>query len=549
MRKILLFSLMAVMLVPAVLGQMTATIGDTSCLTETNYLPWYHYWWYSEAQYGIPASELAALGNAPATITKIGWYSCENPPSADFSLNVYIDQVPGTYDLSLLAGNPYGNTNEVAANKSSFTVSGNIHSLTLDTPIVYTPGNVLIITVCDTADYCGSYNHNWAANYYYGNGFTRYSDSVSYDCNMLTNDGGNSNTSNVWSTTWFEFTSSAASYNLTMFAPGGTGTGTVQPTPGVHSYLDGALVNITATPTGTSLFDYWELDGAFYSNDENESVLMNANHTVQAFFKPFSALALPFYEDFTGVATGAIPANWDTNYTNWGASSSSMAGGTAPEMEFSWSPSVTDANRLITPKLDATSVSNVMLTFKHYVNDYNGDYMLRVQTSTDEGSTWQDRWSEPGGPLSGEVMVSLNAVAGQEFQLAFVFDGDSYNINYWYIDDIYVGVPPTMWELDMLNPVGQGGVIPGVGLHDMIVDGTEITLAAIPSSTWYAFDIFEDFSFAFDPMTPGISNFIADMPTADFISALPAPGRMEIGMSRILPIHRICILSIRQPVI
>ena len=521
MRKILLFSLMAVMLIPAALGQMTATIGSTASSPSSYQLPWNHYYGYSETQYGIPASDLTALGSYPATITKIGWHNYQDPPTSNYSLNVYIDQVSSAYDLSDLCTSQYANTNVAATGKLlTGGGAGTIYSLTLDTPFVYTPGNALIISVCDTtAGYQYPYS-TWSGNSFSGNGISRYSDSVVYDCNLATSDGGSTACTNMWMTTWFEFTSSASSYNLTMLTPGGAGTGTVAPAPGTYSYLEDAIVTISASPNVGYLFDYWELDGAFYSNDENESVLMNANHTVQGFFKPFAALALPFVEDFTGVATGDIPANWDRTYNNWGAVATSNAGGVSPEMRLYYSPWVYDQIKLITPKLDGTAATQIACSFKHYIDWWSNSFDLIVQTSIDNGATWQNRWFQTvTSDFGGEVIVNLDAVAGNEFQIAFVFDGDTDDLFYWYIDDIYVGAPPTMWELDMLNPVGQGGVIPGVGLHDMIVDGTEITLAAIPSSTWYAFDIFEDFSFAFDPMTPGISNFIADMPTADFISA------------------------------
>jgi len=149
-----------------------------------------------------------------------------------------------------------------------------------------------------------------------------------------------------------------------------------------------------------------------------------------------------FEEDFTGVAVGAIPAGWNKspNTTNWGAVASANAGGQSPEMRFNWSPSGVDVFRLSTPLIDAAAYDNILLTFKHNVNHFGDNYTLRVQTSTD-GTTWTDRWTIVNPPASipaETVDVSLNAVGGESFYLAWVFDGDSYNINYWYVDDIVV---------------------------------------------------------------------------------------------------------------
>ena len=96
MKKLLL--LMSIIMVPVAFGQLTTIIGDTTCETHTRYLPWWHDFNYSETQYGIPADECAVLGADPVLITKIGWYNCYNPPTTNYSLNVYIDQAPGFFD-------------------------------------------------------------------------------------------------------------------------------------------------------------------------------------------------------------------------------------------------------------------------------------------------------------------------------------------------------------------------------------------------------------------------------------------------------------------
>ncbi|MGB4098059.1 MAG: hypothetical protein WBM02_01455, partial [bacterium] len=439
MRKFLLFLLMAVMLIPAALGQMTATIGSTACSPTSYYIPWYHLYDYAETQYGIPASQMAALGASQVTITQLGWYCCGTLPTGNYSLRVYLSQVPSSFDLSTLCSNPINNiaNGTLVANNKILTGSGNIKSLVLDTPYTYTPGNHLIVTTCDTLSGWSS-SFAWAGNSMAGNGMYRYRDGTVYDCNASTADS-TGYCAAQWMTTWFTYTTAGTTHDLTMLAPGGTGAGTVSPAAGTWTYPDNYNAPISATANHGSEFDHWELDGALYSTSASTTVLMDANHTVQAFFRPFTALPLPFTEDFTGVASGQIPVNWDRTHTNWGASASNNAGGLSPEMMFNYSPSGTDMFRLITPRLDGTTASTIVCWFKHYVNHYTTPYTLRVQTSVDGGASWQDRWSMPGAGASGEVWVNLNDVVGDEFLLAFVFDGYSWNINYWYIDDVYVG--------------------------------------------------------------------------------------------------------------
>ncbi|MGB3975196.1 MAG: hypothetical protein WBM27_02140 [bacterium] len=518
MRKILLFMALVTVLAPVTLGQLTATVGSTACSPTSTYIPWYNLYDYSEAQYGIPAAQMAALGATQVTITQLGWYCCGTLPTGNYSLRVYLSQVPSSFDLSTLCSTSidnFANGTLVASNKI-LTGSGNIKSLVLDTPYTYTPGNHLIVTTCDTLSGWGS-TCAWAGNSMTGNGRYRYRDGTVYDCNMATNEGGTNGCANQWMTTWFTYTSAGPTCNLTMLAPGGTGAGTVSPAVGTHTYPQNNNTPISATSNFGSEFDRWELDGAFYSYSASTTVLMDVNHTVQAFFKPTTPLPLPFTEDFTGVPTGTIPVGWFRTHTNWGVGSSANAGGVAPEMVFSWS-SGTNAFRLITPKLNGQGLSHIDCIFKHYVNHYTTPYNLRVQTSTDNGATWQTRWSVPGASMSGEVTVDLDALIGQNFMVAFVFDGDAYNINYWYIDDIYIGPPPVYWDLDMLNPVGRGAVYPAVGLHDMIMDGTEQILGALPSEIWYAVDLYPNYynPFEFNPADYGTVTYLGTNSTPIF---------------------------------
>ncbi len=162
-----------------------------------------------------------------------------------------------------------------------------------------------------------------------------------------------------------------------------------------------------------------------------------------------------FFEDFSGVEEDAIPAGWMRTHTNWGVSNTNLAGGEAPEMRFNFSPSATDVFRLTTPLIDAGGFSQVAMAFKQHINHYSGTYSLKVQTSPD-GAVWTTHWehiakSDKTGDQDPEaanrnlpkeeieeIMVDLSMVDGETFYLSFVFDGYSWNINSWHIDDITV---------------------------------------------------------------------------------------------------------------
>jgi len=90
--------------------------------------------------------------------------------------------------------------------------------------------------------------------------------------------------------------------------------------------------------------------------------------------------------------------------------------------------------------MDAGGSSGLTVSFKHYVDHWDTPYTLKVQVSTDDGTTWADVWSiNPTGNIGPEpVTVDLSAYDGQAIQIAWVFGGNSFRIEYWYIDDIVV---------------------------------------------------------------------------------------------------------------
>ena len=152
-----------------------------------------------------------------------------------------------------------------------------------------------------------------------------------------------------------------------------------------------------------------------------------------------------FTEDFGG---GTFPpANWsiDSHSSNWGANTSNNAGGIAPEARFSWSPQFTGESRLICPPMDLTGVTDLKIEFKYMLDHYGGDYTIGVATRSGGGS-WNIvmEMVNPGGsiPATTEVITINNSdVGASDFQISWFFSGNSYNINYLYLDDCRLFTP------------------------------------------------------------------------------------------------------------
>ena len=154
-------------------------------------------------------------------------------------------------------------------------------------------------------------------------------------------------------------------------------------------------------------------------------------------------------ENFSSLTTGEIPTNWTRTHANWGAiaDSNSNTGGSSPEMRFRWNPTATGIFRLSACPIDTVGCATLEISFKHFLDHYDVPYTLHVQSSTD-GANWSDVWSvDPTGNIGPETINILldagDGVGSDTFYLAWTFEGDSYNVDYWYIDDILVRTPPT----------------------------------------------------------------------------------------------------------
>ena len=154
--------------------------------------------------------------------------------------------------------------------------------------------------------------------------------------------------------------------------------------------------------------------------------------------------AQPFLNvDFSG---GYPPAGWtvDTQVSNWSAVSSTNAGGTVPELRFNYSPTFNGTTRFISPVVNLSGQTTVTLQFKHKIDHYGGVYTVGVATRSNAGS-WNTVWSKvnPTGDVQAEEIVTINNsdVGSSSFQVCWFFTGNSYNIDFWYIDDIKLFVP------------------------------------------------------------------------------------------------------------
>lgn len=146
-------------------------------------------------------------------------------------------------------------------------------------------------------------------------------------------------------------------------------------------------------------------------------------------------------ESFDG---NSIPAGWSiagVGASNWLISSTNNAGGSANELQLYWDPQFNGMSRFVSPAVDLTDVSSVIVSFKHCLDNYTGSNRIGVATSSDSGNTWNEAWSQGfsnSTQYSFTQELSTPDMGKANVQFCIFFNGNSYNINNWYFDDIEV---------------------------------------------------------------------------------------------------------------
>ncbi|HNX36893.1 MAG TPA: right-handed parallel beta-helix repeat-containing protein [Candidatus Cloacimonadota bacterium] len=165
--------------------------------------------------------------------------------------------------------------------------------------------------------------------------------------------------------------------------------------------------------------------------------------------------------DFTTV----LPAGWtqtgSTN-THWQYSNTTQAGGASGELMFNWSPGETGTFRYISAPFNTTKAYDMVVSFKHNADMYAESLNLSLQISTNL-TTWNTVWSTNAtADIPAQTVnatIPWNWGNSTTTYLAFVVSGNSYNLNYWWIDDVLLSYSNTLgsglWSDATYYPAGN----------------------------------------------------------------------------------------------
>jgi uncharacterized protein (TIGR02145 family) len=164
------------------------------------------------------------------------------------------------------------------------------------------------------------------------------------------------------------------------------------------------------------------------------------------FTTPYTSFNLPFIESFDA---STVPFRWTTQNTGtgiiqkWTISNSANAGGAAYELSCTYQSVNPGTTRFISPAINTLGETSLTLTFKHMFDDFGPGVTLKVQSSKDLINWTNESWSLASvsditvGPETITTTIENN-LNSETTYIAFTLEGDLYQFDYWYIDNVLI---------------------------------------------------------------------------------------------------------------
>ena len=150
---------------------------------------------------------------------------------------------------------------------------------------------------------------------------------------------------------------------------------------------------------------------------------------------------------------------------NWSISSTNNAGGDANEAKLFWNPQFEGTTRLVTKAVDLTDIEGVTFTMNHYFNNYDQNFKAKigVATSSDNGATWNEGWSQEyniPGKYDIEERIATADMGKDNVLFCIFFEGSSYNFTEFCFDNIKIKAQSNsevrLNSIDVYERIGSG---------------------------------------------------------------------------------------------
>lgn len=213
-------------------------------------------------------------------------------------------------------------------------------------------------------------------------------------------------------------------------------------------------------------------------NRTKETYMKTALIFIFVFSCTFLSAVTILAEDFT--STTFPPTGWTIEAPQpaaWTRSATASAGGTVGELYLNYTPFAYGTYKFISPSFDSSKMHDMSLSFRHCLSDYGSIVTYTIGVMVYSGTTgWSTIWSDvssthiPATQMNLTIPYSLGRSA--DTKIAFFFEGNNYDINWWVIDDI---------QLTYTNTLGEGTWASGAHYPEgnlIIPNGYTLTLQA-----------------------------------------------------------------------
>ena len=92
-----------------------------------------------------------------------------------------------------------------------------------------------------------------------------------------------------------------------------------------------------------------------------------------------------------------LPSGWsvyDSGTPNWKISLTNRAGGECNELMLYFDPGFDGVSHLAFKSVNLKNIESVAVSFKHYLDNFSGSSKIGIATSSDNGRTWSEAWSQ-----------------------------------------------------------------------------------------------------------------------------------------------------------
>ncbi len=129
---------------------------------------------------------------------------------------------------------------------------------------------------------------------------------------------------------------------------------------------------------------------------------------------------------------------------NWYWSNTAHTSSYPGEAAFSGSPSFTGTSYLISPEIAEPAGLGISYQFQYYL-DFNSDTAtVGLGITTDNGVTWDSLWEVNATGDVGPETGWCSFMAEGNYRIGFYYKGNSDNINYFYVDEVWAIIPLTI---------------------------------------------------------------------------------------------------------